>query len=853
MALIGSGTFYYFSAFVPESKSQTLESALPSETALAFYVEDFDLIESDSLFAGIWSHAVVVGSEGMKTGLLLNLVKGTALLEQLKGTKGFMALVQTSKNSLDELWVLNQMQSQSEFESLLFGETKPVSGEPQHFSGTEYFEYGLKKGVNLYAYFNNGFTLVSYKAIVIERAIVGNGSSPMVEFVSSNLPFQRNLFLNYDLLDGGNELSPEYSSIRGQMNFKGLASFDWKWNDREISLVGNLRDKSIATEFGSPIAFQCYDEINSSIASLSLSTMEASTAFQIPENVKKLNDEMGVNITDEMSELFTNEWVSGEFNIPSIDKSASRFFMMGVSNPKRLNELLSQSRSDVDSLDSISSKNSWSALPQMLFNIESVGWGECHLSIQGQYLLAVRSQEVLNLIVSSSRENSSFLATPEFMELQETFESPSSSLSFFNLKSTELNAGLYLDLVFGSISNNTLNTASLLVRTEKGANDVFMEARLVREEKRAIANDDYEVLWISKVDSAIAWGPYEVYNHSTKRASILVCDEKAVVYQLDHNGKILWRRQLSGIPIGEPFELDVYKNNKVQYLIGSQDEVYLFDRKGRDVKHFPIKLADTATTPVVCFNRGGNKSYEVFVACANQKLYGFKGDGSPLGGWLGLTLDSTMVQPIQYFVKDKKTYFFGHTANGKVNFWTSNGKPSLAPIQLGTIASTPFTMSFASALDNCQLVTSDTAGRVVKAELSGKVEIVRLGMWSGKQYLNVLDLDGVGNRDYLFSEGNRLIGYRENETHVLKAQFESEIINPPIVLANTPLQLGIGLANGQTYLVNQSGEKMAGPNKSNGRLFMADLSGDGSLELIATKGASAVVAYKMENGRRFKE
>lgn len=841
LTLIGLGTFYYFSTVVPEHKSQSLESSLPDETAMALYMEDFSALQTDTLFPAMWNHAVAVGRSGESDKSLLQLFADTELLNKIKGISGFITLVQVSKNSLGEMWVLGFGFDKVELESLIFKHSEYNKVEPRHFSGAEYFEYPLSGNQSLYVYFNNEITIVSLKSVLIERAIGAVGvESALSEFVKSNLPFQRNLFLNYDILSSGHQ-------AHNGDEFKGLASFDWKWNETGVSLVGTIKDKSFSDKLQAPASFQLYGALNSGVESFFVTAMDVSAIFQNSENIGKLESEMGVNIVDELSNLFTHEKVAGSQKMPSLDENESRFFLMGVRDPKKLYGLLEQSAIKPDSLDSISTPRMWSALPQVLFNIESIGWEECHLSVVGKYLLATKNDEAAKQLGFSSEGKMSFLATTSYLDLQEAFESTSSSLSFFDLTDYSLDERQSLNLVFGSTFQKTSDGASLLFRTEKGVNEVFVEARSVSDKKKVVSKERLQVLWISNVDSTVAWGPFKVYNHSTKKPSILVCDEKAILYQMDHTGKVLWKRQLSGIPQGKPYELDVYKNNKVQYLVGNQQEIYLFDRKGRDVKHFPITLADTATSPIVCFNRGKNKSYEIFVGCENEKLYGFSGDGIPLGGWLGVELDSTLVQPIQYFVKDKKTHFFGHMANGKVQFWTKEGNPGISPIQLGTIGSTPFKMSFASTLENCVLTTSDTAGRLVRAKLSGKVEITRLGMWEGKQHLKVIDIDGVGNRDYLFSEGNRLIAYRENETHLFKLLFENDIINPPIVLGSTPLQFGIVLANGQTYLVDPIGEKKLGPSNVRGRLFTADLDDDEVLELITTKGKNTLVAYKMKN------
>ena len=130
--------------------------------------------------------------------------------------------------------------------------------------------------------------------------------------------------------------------------------------------------------------------------------------------------------------------------------------------------------------------------------------------------------------------------------------------------------------------------------------------------------------------------PYIVKNHYDNSLEIFVQDSHNQIYLLSKSGKILWKKSLGEPIVSDVFQVDLYKNAKLQYLFTTPDKIYAFDRKGNIVKHYPINLPVTKngeiqTLSVIDYDH--SKNYRFLVSYENGDIYMYNKEGLNLEGW----------------------------------------------------------------------------------------------------------------------------------------------------------------------------------------------------------------------------
>jgi hypothetical protein len=137
-------------------------------------------------------------------------------------------------------------------------------------------------------------------------------------------------------------------------------------------------------------------------------------------------------------------------------------------------------------------------------------------------------------------------------------------------------------------------------------------------------DDEPHTIWQSRLDSTILKKPILVDNHNTGEKEILVQDALNNLYLINNMGRILWKKPLEGAVISDFFQIDYYKNGKLQYLFNTENRIYLIDRNGNHVGNYPIILPEKATNGLSVYDYDKNKDYRIFIAFSDNKVYLFE-------------------------------------------------------------------------------------------------------------------------------------------------------------------------------------------------------------------------------------
>lgn len=163
-------------------------------------------------------------------------------------------------------------------------------------------------------------------------------------------------------------------------------------------------------------------------------------------------------------------------------------------------------------------------------------------------------------------------------------------------------------------------------------------------------------IWQSRIDSMVAMKPALVENHYTHEKEILVQDEANNLYLLNNMGRILWKKPLDGKILSEIYQIDYYKNNKLQYLFNTKTKLYLLDRNGNHVAKYPFTLPSEASNGLSVFDYNDTRNYRVFLALKDRKVYLFDKSGARISGWNIPQTEGLVTQPVQFFRSSGKDY-----------------------------------------------------------------------------------------------------------------------------------------------------------------------------------------------------
>ncbi|MDO6596054.1 ribonuclease HII [Oceanihabitans sp. 2_MG-2023] len=185
---------------------------------------------------------------------------------------------------------------------------------------------------------------------------------------------------------------------------------------------------------------------------------------------------------------------------------------------------------------------------------------------------------------------------------------------------------------------------------------------IIKKNKITVRENSVTELYNIKLDADLLNNPQLVDNHINKQKDIVVQDINNTLYLISNRGKVLWKKQLQGPILGKVQQIDMYKNGRLQLVFATPNRVYVLDRTGKNVAPFPLKFNDVITQPLSVFDYDNNKKYRLVVTQGKNILM-YDAKGKTVKGFTFKSAESTINHQPQHFRIGRKDYLTFKTDN----------------------------------------------------------------------------------------------------------------------------------------------------------------------------------------------
>ncbi len=235
------------------------------------------------------------------------------------------------------------------------------------------------------------------------------------------------------------------------------------------------------------------------------------------------------------------------------------------------------------------------------------------------------------------------------------------------------------------------------------------------QEKEVKEIEDPNLFKVSFSDPIIV-GPFIVKNHITQNEEIIVQDINNILYLIDNSGKIAWSKQIDEKIIDKVFQIDSYKNGRLQYIFSTESKLYMLDRKGRDVGKFPLKFNDKITLPISVFDYDKNKNYRICIAQGNE-LFMFDSKGTFVNGFKYKKQDQIITSPKHFRIQNKDLIVF--KTKSKFNIINRRGE-----IRIKLKSDVKFSNDNIYSYQN-NLISTSNNNEILKIDLKGNINKIK--------------------------------------------------------------------------------------------------------------------------------
>ena len=270
-------------------------------------------------------------------------------------------------------------------------------------------------------------------------------------------------------------------------------------------------------------------------------------------------------------------------------------------------------------------------------------------------------------------------------------------------------------------------------------------------------------------------------------------DKKNTIYVISQSGDLVMKKLFLEPILSDVYQIDLYKANKLFYVFNTKNKIYVLKKDGSVLDGYPIKLPEEASNKLLVVNYDNDKNYRFFIACKNNKVYGYEASGKPLAGWSPLGEPGRVVSTLNYSLFNGKDYIYFNTEAGTFYGLDRKGLNRFAPVNLDT----PFKQGFEKTKDGFVGLSNGSAYTI---DLAGKAAVKILGDSSYNTFTNFLEKEA-----YAVANANEIRIAKSKWTLLGKKILNDEIVSIEKLNLNNKAWFLVNCQN-SIYLINEMGE-----------------------------------------------
>ncbi len=313
--------------------------------------------------------------------------------------------------------------------------------------------------------------------------------------------------------------------------------------------------------------------------------------------------------------------------------------------------------------------------------------------------------------------------------------------------------------------------------------------------------------WELKLDTIIHKGPYLVNNHIDGSKEIILQDKHNNLYLINDQGDILWKQKISGPIMSDIIQVDIYKNNRYQYIFNTRNFIHLLDRNGQYVNGYPIRLKNTASTGLAVFDYDNNKNYRIIIPAENKRIYNFNITGRAIDGWKEIKTNDTVVTSLQHLKIEGKDYIFVKDKSGNI-YATDRRGVSRINIPKNTVTSSKSNIYLGYDNEAPFFITSGIYGEIIKIFLNDKTEVSSFIKLSDSHCFAYSNFRNHDEKDIILLDNGNLYVYDIKGVEYINKQISTSknIFLGNIITIDEDYYIQvIDVDNSQVVLINKNG------------------------------------------------
>lgn len=286
--------------------------------------------------------------------------------------------------------------------------------------------------------------------------------------------------------------------------------------------------------------------------------------------------------------------------------------------------------------------------------------------------------------------------------------------------------------------------------------------------------------WEYPCDTLPAHAPILVKNHISNEPEILLIDLSNQIYLFNMEGKLHWKKKIPMPVLSPVYQVDYYKNGRLQYLFNTSEAIYLIDRNGETVEGFPVKLPEKTSSPMAVFDYDGKRDYRIVLPFESLKIRNFDIRGKEQKGWENPVTKHPVHNALQHIRLQNFDYLLAVDTFGTPYIFNRRGQIRIKiPEEFKVGKHARF---FQTRHQNTpSLVIAGQNGKLAFINTQGKLSTQFVDSLQANVWFRPVETNQKGKLNYLFAEEDMIRLYQSEGRLIWSRKFDSKITNSPLI------------------------------------------------------------------------
>ncbi|WP_142783981.1 ribonuclease HII [Changchengzhania lutea] len=433
------------------------------------------------------------------------------------------------------------------------------------------------------------------------------------------------------------------------------------------------------------------------------------------------------------------------------------------------------------------------------------------------------SVEILQNIIASYQNKTTLSVQPYYQSIMEQLSNASSLLV---VAKPNMLQGIFKKNGIESSGSNLKNYNASAIQFIYDTHFAHVNA-VIKKNKSRISRNSVSETFNIQLENDLLSDPQFVTNHVTKLKDIVVQDINNTLYLISNTGKIRWKKQLHGPVLGDVFQIDMYKNGRLQMAFATPNRVYVLDRNGNSVAPFPKKFNDDITQPLAVFDYDKKRNYR-FLVTQGRNLIMYNTQAKVVSGFTFKKANKTIISQPKHFRIGSKDYITIKTSN-KLYILDRLGRTRVSPNKTALFSTE------AVFLYRNKFTTTSKDGNLFSVDTKGNVAV---------QNLN------ISENHHLKTTSKTLVILSDNTLNIRAKNVELDYGNyaePKLFYIKNKIYVSItDLQTHKVFLYDSQGQLLSNfPVYGNSPISLDNIDKDNALEFVTKGERNSIILYQV--------